>query len=147
VIACIGAAVDHLMNERKRQISGQLLVQRPVTFTRERVILMGAHRFDVRLEEDEADLVVRFAGEDGHVHRLQSQWTAGEKVWRGTMDGEPIAVQVRPILNGFNLAHRGVRLDVFIYTARGGRTRRLDAGGAADRHIEALLCRCRASSR
>ena len=48
-------------------------------------------------------------------------------VWTGTIDGEPLAVQVRPILNGYHLAHRGMsRRGARLYAARGG-TRRADA--------------------
>ena len=42
----------------------------------------------------------------------------GEKVWRGTIDGEPSAVQVRPLLNGFMLAYRGIAVEARVYTRR-----------------------------
>ena len=32
-------------------------------------------------------------------------WRPGEPVWEGTIDGELIAVQVRPLANGVALAH------------------------------------------
>ena len=34
------------------------------------------------------------------------------------LDGEPVAAQVRPILNGFSLAHRGVSVEARVYTRR-----------------------------
>jgi propionyl-CoA carboxylase alpha chain len=42
----------------------------------------------------------------------------GEHVWRGTVGGEPVSVQVRPILNGVSLAYRGIQVPVYVYTAR-----------------------------
>ena len=39
-------------------------------------------------------------------------------MWRGFVDGEAAAVQVRPILNGFLLAHRGVSVEARVYTRR-----------------------------
>jgi hypothetical protein len=60
---------------------------------------------------------VRFA-ESGHAHELVSEWTPGQPVWHGTVDGEEKAVQVRPILNGYVLAHRGVSIDARVYTRR-----------------------------
>jgi propionyl-CoA carboxylase alpha chain len=49
-------------------------------------------------------------------HVLVSRWRPGDPVWHGTIDGEAISVQVRPVLNGFDLAHRGVELRAFVYT-------------------------------
>jgi len=47
---------------------------------------------------------------------LASRWRPGDSVWHGTIDGEPICVQVRPVLNGFDLAHRGVEVRAYVYT-------------------------------
>ena len=37
---------------------------------------------------------------DGQAWPIVSGWLPGEPVWTGTVGGEAIAVQVRPILNG-----------------------------------------------
>ena len=37
---------------------------------------------------------------------------------RGTIDGEAIAVGVRPVLNGYALTHRGVAVDACVLTRR-----------------------------
>ncbi len=47
-----------------------------------------------------------------------SGWAPGELVWRGDIDKKPVVVQVRPILNGFALAHRGVSVAARVYTQR-----------------------------
>ena len=47
---------------------------------------------------------------------LASNWRAGDPVWHGTIDGEAISVQVRPVLNGFDLAHRGAEVRAYVYT-------------------------------
>ena len=39
-------------------------------------------------------------------------------MWRGTIDGRPIVAQVRSILNGFALAHRGVSVEARVFTQR-----------------------------
>jgi propionyl-CoA carboxylase alpha chain len=39
-------------------------------------------------------------------------------VWTGTMDGQRIAMHVRMIPNGFELAHRGFEVKAFVYTER-----------------------------
>ena len=117
VIAAVAAAVDHVMNERKRQISGQMRVTRPVRFSRDRSVMLAKERFDVTLEEGDSALLVRFAA-SGHAHRLVSDWVPGEPVWHGTVDGELKAVQVRSIFNGYSLAHRGVTVEARVFTRR-----------------------------
>jgi propionyl-CoA carboxylase alpha chain len=39
-------------------------------------------------------------------------------VWNGFVHGQPVVVQVRPILNGFALSHRGVETKAYVYTER-----------------------------
>ena len=117
VMAAVAAAVDHLMNERKRQITGQMQTSHVVSFARERSVLLGKQCFDVTLDEGDEGLLVRFDA-SGHAHELVSDWTPGNPVWHGTVDGEEKAVQVRPILNGYVLAHRGVSIDARVYTRR-----------------------------
>jgi propionyl-CoA carboxylase alpha chain len=39
-------------------------------------------------------------------------------VWSGGINGKPVAVQVRPVPNGFALAYRGVETMAFVYTER-----------------------------
>ncbi len=57
---------------------------------------------------------MRFA--DGEAYRLESDWVPGEAVWNGLVNDELVAVQVRPILNGYAIAHRGVSVDAWVYT-------------------------------
>ena len=118
VMAAIAAAADHVMNERKRQISGQMQTQRPVNFERARTVMLGNARFDVTLDEGDGALLVRFDDKSLHAHHLVSDWAPGQFVWRGTVDDEPVSCQVFPILNGLELAHRGVRVAARVYTRR-----------------------------
>ena len=55
---------------------------------------------------------------EGRLLRVVSNWTPGEAVWNGSIDGVELAAQVRPILNGFLLAHRGVSVEARVYTRR-----------------------------
>jgi len=58
-------------------------------------------------------------------HLLHSAWKPGGLVWTGTVDEHPVAVQVRAVLNGFDLAHRGVRVRALVYTEREAAAARL----------------------
>jgi propionyl-CoA carboxylase alpha chain len=64
----------------------------------------------------DAALVVDVLGGGAAHHVLASSWRPGDPVWHGTIDGEPISVQVRPVLNGFDLAHRGIEVRAYVYT-------------------------------
>ena len=43
----------------------------------------------------------------------------GNPVWEGTIDGHLIAMQVRPLANGFRLAHQGFEVAVYVFTDSG----------------------------
>ena len=47
--------------------------------------------------------------------RVDSPWTPGQPVWRGDIDETPVAAQVRPILNGFEIAHGGAQVAARVY--------------------------------
>jgi propionyl-CoA carboxylase alpha chain len=117
LFAIVALAIDHVMNERKRLISGQMRAARPAGFERERSVMLGKTRHDVRLMEGDEGLVIRFES-PAHVHLCAGRWAPGRPVWTGAIDGEEIAVQMRPILNGWTLAHRGFSADAYVYTRR-----------------------------
>jgi propionyl-CoA carboxylase alpha chain len=139
-MAAIAASIDHVMNERKRQITGQLRTQKLVSFTRERSVMLGAARYDVVIDEADGELLVRFEDESGHAHQVSSNWTPGEPVWRGSVDGEAASAQVRPILNGVALAHRGVGVEARVYTRREADLASLMPAKKAADTSKALLC-------
>src|SRR5437763_15102494 len=102
-LAAVGAAIDHVLVERKRQISGQM---NGSVVRRERRRAVWLERDEIALDvAREADgIAVRFIGADGlpgNPHQLVSTWKPGEPVWHGTIDGHPAALQVRFIANGF----------------------------------------------
>jgi propionyl-CoA carboxylase alpha chain len=115
-LAAVAAHVDQVHNARKRKISGQLREPGGMVFDLKRAVMLGKARLDVELEPRSDGVDVVFA--DGRRLAVVSTWTPGELVWRGAIDGRPIAAQVRPILNGFALVHRGVGVDARVYTER-----------------------------
>ena len=60
--------------------------------------------------------IVGASGDVGPARVLVSSWKPGDPVWTGLIDGQSVAVQVRPVINGFVLAHRGVEVRAFVYT-------------------------------
>ncbi|MGD0188151.1 MAG: acetyl/propionyl/methylcrotonyl-CoA carboxylase subunit alpha [Roseiarcus sp.] len=116
VMAAVAAHVDHVQNVRKRKISGQLREAGSLNFELKRAVLLGKTRIDVEVEPREDGVDVAFA--DGRRLRVDSPWAPGEPVWRGDIEEKPVVVQVRAILNGFALAHRGVSVAARVYTQR-----------------------------
>src|SRR5206468_1103128 len=106
VLAAVAAAIDHVLGERKRKISGQRPGQR-VMRESDRVVRLGEREVALAIGREGEALMAQFAKER-KAHRLTSSWKPGDPCWSGTFDGRPVAVQVRPALNGFDLAHRGV---------------------------------------
>jgi propionyl-CoA carboxylase alpha chain len=113
-IAAVAAAIDHVLGERKRKISGQL--NSTLTRERRRAIWLGPDEIHADVEHQGDSIVVTF--EDGARHVLQSSWVPGEPVWTGSMDGARLATHVRAIPNGFELAYRGFEVKAFVYTER-----------------------------
>ncbi len=119
-IAAVAVAIDHVLGERKRRISGQM-IGRAVTRERRRAVRLDDRELIVDVGREAAGIAVHFVDGKGNVgpaRVLVSDWKPGEPVWSGTCDGRAVAVQVRPIPNGFRLAHRGVASTVYVYTER-----------------------------
>jgi propionyl-CoA carboxylase alpha chain len=129
VLAAVAAAIDHVLGERKRRISGQA-AGRAVNRERRRAVRLGESEISLEIMRSDSppsrdrglsagespdDVLVVDVGGAAH-HVLASSWRPGDPVWHGTIDGEAISVQVRPVLNGFDLAHRGVEVRAYVYT-------------------------------
>jgi propionyl-CoA carboxylase alpha chain len=115
-MAVVAAHIDHTLNQRKRRISGQLREPEQVRFELKRTVEMGESR--VELEIDARKDVIAIVLADGQKVEIRSDWKPGHSLWRGTVDGVEIALQARPILNGYALSHAGVAVDARVYTRR-----------------------------
>jgi len=113
-IAAVAAAIDHVLGERKRKISGQL--NSTLTRERRRAIWLGAEEIHAEVEHQGKTIIVTF--EDGARHNLASDWVPGMPVWAGTIDRDRVAMHARMIPNGFELAYHGFEVKAFVYTER-----------------------------
>ena len=115
-LAVAAAHIDHTLNERKRLISGQLREPEQLRFELKRVVALGTSRIELEIDprKDGVEIVLG----DGRRVAVHSDWKPGDPLWRGTIDGVEIAVQARPILNGYALSHAGVAVDARVYTRR-----------------------------
>jgi propionyl-CoA carboxylase alpha chain len=138
-IAAVGAAIDLVTGERKRRISGQM-AGRAVSRERRRAVWLGRNEMVLDVAREGDAVAVRFDGEAGAPMLLRSDWVPGRGVWQGFIDGTPVAVQVRPIANGFRLAHAGVEVPVQVYTASEAAAARLMPIATGGDSGKKLLC-------
>ncbi len=120
-VAAVAAAIDHVMGERKRKISGQLNFA--LTREQRRAIWLGDGEILADVSREGDAIAVTF--EDGARHLLRSDFAPDMPIWSGSIDNVPVAMHVRAIPNGFELAHRGVEIKAFVYTERESRYARL----------------------
>jgi propionyl-CoA carboxylase alpha chain len=121
-LATVAAALDHIENRRKRKVSGQML-GREVAFAPERVVKLGSHWMPVTVDADGGRHIDVTFGDAKHI--VTTAWVPGEPVFSGTIDGEPVTVQVRPLLNGYRLSHRGIEDAAHVFTRREAELARL----------------------
>ncbi len=140
-MAAVAAAADLVLGERKRQISGQMN-GRPVVRERRRAVWLDDAESRLDVVREPGCIAVRFMDGDqaGPAAVLASSWKPGEPVWEGTIDGAPVAVQLRPILNGFSLFHRGISAKCYVYTACEAAAARLMPVKAAADAGKKVLC-------
>ncbi|EJN13749.1 acetyl/propionyl-CoA carboxylase, alpha subunit, partial [Bradyrhizobium sp. YR681] len=141
-IAAVGAAIDHVLGERKRQISGQM-AGRVVQRERRRAVWLDRQEILLEVAREGDAIAIRFVDADGKVgnaHLLQSAWKPGDPVWQGTIDGHVVAVQARPVPNGIRLAHQGVEVPVYVWTEAEAASARLMPVTTASDTGKKLLC-------
>jgi propionyl-CoA carboxylase alpha chain len=141
-LAAVAAAIDHVLGERKRQISGQL-ISRPVQRERRRAVWLERQEIALDVAREGEGITVRFSDGGstvGNPHQLLSPWKQGDPVWHGSIDGHAVAMQVRTIANGFRLAHQGFEVAVNVYTESEAAAARLMPVGASTDTGKKLLC-------
>ncbi len=117
-LVTVAAAMDHMENMRRRRISGQVEGE-DVTFSSDRVVWREDSRegYPVHVE-CESPRLIRIRPAAGEERVVEQDWQPGRPVWRGRINGQPVAVQVRRVVNGYALTHRGVTLELKVYTPR-----------------------------
>jgi len=116
---------------------------RAVTRERRRLVRLGDTEIGLEIGREVGGISVHIVDRDGNVgpaRVLVSSWQPGDPVWSGMIHGRPAVVQVRPIANGFLLAHQGVEVRAFVYTEREAAAARLMPAKQAKGSGAFLLC-------
>ena len=120
VLVAVAACIDHLSSARHRAISGQADWQ--LHFISERVVKLANSFHHVQVNGKAAEVAtVVFLDDHGQAFaslEVISDWWPGEPVWRGTVGNNAVNVQVRPLLNGYDLGHHGFSAQTFVYKKR-----------------------------
>ncbi len=141
VMASVAAAIDHEYNSRKRQISAQISNGKPVSFLKDRVVVLtGGASIPVAVVGEFGEFTVTVAGT---ARELRTDWRPGNPVWTGTVGGKTVNLLVKPIINGFRLSYRGTIGDARVYTRREAELAALMPVKVAADTGKKLLCPCR----
>ena len=121
IMAAVAAAIDHLNNARRREITHQMDGS-PVRFANERVVFLGDTKQPVHVEGPLGGPInVKLLDDDDNVIdtlELAAKWWPGDSVWSGVVRNRDVSVQVRSILNGYDLAYRGIHVPARVFTRR-----------------------------
>jgi propionyl-CoA carboxylase alpha chain len=139
-LVTVAAAIDHVETRRRHQISGQLAAGRMVKWSPVRVVRLGTDWHEVELTEDGESAIRIVHGGDETEFEVVSDWTPGMPVWHGRIDGDPVAVQLRAVLNGCKLSHRGVEVEAHVFTPREAEFARIMPEQASVDSSKTLLC-------
>jgi len=110
---------------------------------RRRAVRLGESWLTLDVGREAEGIAVHVVGANDNVGMarvLLSSWKPGDPVWNGLVDGQPVAVQVRPLTNGFALSHRGVEVKAYVYTEREAAAARLMPVKKAPDTGKWLLC-------
>ena len=121
ILAAVAVGIDHLTNVRRREITHQMAGP-PVRFAARRVANVGgalvAARVEGTLGSPANVTLVDAKGIRRTTLDVDADWWPGNPLWRGHVGKRRVAVQVRPVLNGYDLTYRGVQARTYVYTER-----------------------------
>jgi propionyl-CoA carboxylase alpha chain len=137
VLAAVAASVELVRCERLGRLSGRL---RPGSAPdcREWVVRLGEDYLPASVTGELPDAEISVDG--GTALVVASDWRPGDAVWRGSVGGKAIAAQIRPRINGINIAWRGMSVDAFVMEPHVAKLEKLMPKKAAADTSKFLLC-------
>jgi propionyl-CoA carboxylase alpha chain len=115
LLAAVAAHMKILKEERAARISGAMPNHRR-RVEPDWVVFLGRQFFPVHVVETDFGTEVTFEDED--TVRVNADWTLGDRLFRGTVDGHPMIVKVDFVRGGARLRYRGADLKAVVRTPR-----------------------------
>ncbi len=136
-LAAIAATVALAGAERIGSLAGRLR-PKPATDTHDYVVRLADDYLPAVLHCGSSGCEVSIDG--GAPVAVSSDWRPGTAVWRGTVGGGTVAAQIRPRINGVNIAWRGMSVDAFVMEPHVARLAQLMPKKATADTSKLLLC-------
>ncbi|MCV0377781.1 acetyl/propionyl/methylcrotonyl-CoA carboxylase subunit alpha [Nitratireductor sp.] len=141
VLAAVALAVELLRRDRLDRLTGRL-APHSGELKRDWVVRLDDDYLSVSLVEGMISIPLEMDIRIGDADpvTVRSSWRPGEPVWEGDVNGRTVAVQVRPILNGVQVAWQGVAANARVMLPRIAELDRLMPVREAPDTSKMLLC-------
>jgi propionyl-CoA carboxylase alpha chain len=121
LLVCVAAAIHRRYMERAAGISGQMAGHErvvPEAWT----VMMNGEPHEVSVTSLAGGQTVRYKGE---TFTVLSDWSFGHPIFRGSVNGRQVCLQVERRNLNYRLIHRGTQVDTMVLTARAAELLRL----------------------
>ena len=112
VLVAVAATIHRRIVERELQISGQMPGNR-ARVRADWVVVLDRARHSVTVQVEDGACTIEV---DGTPHRVESDWRPGEPLFQGTVDGQPVSIQIDRVGVHYRLFHAGSQALVKVMT-------------------------------
>jgi propionyl-CoA carboxylase alpha chain len=121
VLVATAAAVKRRITERNIQVSGQF-PGHEMKAPEELTVVLGGQYHDIAIRPAQGGYAVVIGNE---AISVKTDWEIGQPLFRGTIDGRPVCVQVDRLGISYMLAHSGSRAEALVLTREAAALHRL----------------------
>ncbi|MEL6750696.1 MAG: acetyl/propionyl/methylcrotonyl-CoA carboxylase subunit alpha [Pseudomonadota bacterium] len=114
-LAASAAVMNMIAQLRRTRISGALANHKR-RVGKHWVAKLDGTEFALKLKTRNEGAKVKFA--DGTKMKVLTDWRPGQPLFTATIDGQPIAIKLRPTAGGYELRHRGATVQADIMSPR-----------------------------
>ncbi|RWM13190.1 MAG: acetyl/propionyl/methylcrotonyl-CoA carboxylase subunit alpha [Mesorhizobium sp.] len=141
VLAAIATAVELLRRDRLDRLGGRL-APHSGALKRDWVVKIGEDYLSVSMVGGmiSIPMELNLSIDGGKALTVASDWRPGDLIWRGTVGDRRVAAQIRPVLNGFRIAWKGMSVTARAMLPRTAELERLMPEKVAPDTSKMLLC-------
>ena len=116
ICVVVAAAINKKYRDRCAMISGQLPGHEYEPSSDWVVIMDGGDaEYEVSVENGGQTIGVELAGKH---YQIDTHWTFGEPLFKASINGQPVCVQVDVVGSSLRMSHRGAQKEAFVVTGR-----------------------------